>query len=68
MKLWITLLNKLTILVYYDEKDEEDRSRLENIKELRSVAIEFPEISHFLENVALVEQEYLPDHVGIKRN
>jgi len=55
-------------LSLYDEKDEEDRSRLENIKELRSVAIEFPNLSLFLENVALVEQEYLPDHVGIKES
>lgn len=45
-------------LSLYDEKDEEDRQRLENIKELRSVALEFPDISQFLENVALVEQEY----------
>ena len=42
----------------YDEKDEEDRMRLENIKELRSVAIEFPNLSEFLENITLVEQEY----------
>jgi DNA helicase II / ATP-dependent DNA helicase PcrA len=47
----------------YDEKDEEDQERLENIKELRSVAIEFPELNQFLENVSLVEQEYMPDHV-----
>jgi DNA helicase II / ATP-dependent DNA helicase PcrA len=42
----------------FDEKVEEDRARLENIKELRSVAIEFPDLADFLENVALVEQEY----------
>ena len=42
----------------FDEKVEEDRARLENIKELRSVAIEFPDLPDFLENVALVEQEY----------
>ncbi|HSX09256.1 MAG TPA: UvrD-helicase domain-containing protein [Candidatus Saccharimonadales bacterium] len=42
----------------YDENIEEDRARLENIKELRSVAIEFPNLTEFLENVALVEQEY----------
>lgn len=42
----------------YDEKIEEDRMRLENIKELRSVAISFPDLTSFLENVALVEQEY----------
>jgi DNA helicase-2/ATP-dependent DNA helicase PcrA len=45
----------------YDEKVEEDRARLENIKELRSVAIEFPDLPDFLENVALVEQEYHSD-------
>ncbi|MBU3978940.1 ATP-binding domain-containing protein, partial [Patescibacteria group bacterium] len=45
----------------YDEKIEKDRSQLENIKELRSVAISFPDLTNFLENVALVEQEYLSD-------
>ena len=45
----------------YDEKIEEDRMRLENIKELRSVAISFPDLTDFLENVALVEQEYSSD-------
>jgi DNA helicase II / ATP-dependent DNA helicase PcrA len=49
----------------YDEKDEEDRMRLENIKELRSVAIEFPNLPEFLENIALVEQEYVsPEQRG----
>lgn len=48
-------------LSLYDEKDENDRDRLENIKELRSVAIQFPDLTQFLENVALVEQEYTPD-------
>ena len=46
----------------YSPKDESDLTRLENIKELRSVAAEFPDLSEFLENVALVEQEHLPDH------
>ncbi len=50
-------------LALYDEKEEEDRTRLENIKELRSVAINFPDIVEFLENVALVEQEYVSDPV-----
>jgi DNA helicase-2/ATP-dependent DNA helicase PcrA len=45
----------------YDDKIEEDRMRLENIKELRSVAMEFPDLPDFLENVALVEQEYSSD-------
>lgn len=45
----------------YDENEENDRQRLENIKELRSVASEFPNLIDFLENVSLVEQEYYPD-------
>lgn len=48
-------------LEMYDKEVEEDLIRLENIKELRSVAMEFPELGSFLENVALVEQEYMPD-------
>lgn len=62
LELLDSVLSKTEYLSFYDEKDEEDRSRLENIKELRSVAIEFSNLSQFLENVALVEQEYLPDH------
>ncbi len=54
------VIAKTDYLSLYDEKDEEDRARLENIKELRSVAIEFPNIIEFLENVALVEREYEP--------
>lgn len=48
-------------LEMFDEEDEDDINRLENIKELRSVAINFPDLVNFLENVALVEQEYMPD-------
>lgn len=50
-------------LSLYNEKDEEDLQRLENIKELKSVAVSFPNINEFLENVSLVEQEYIPDHI-----
>jgi DNA helicase II / ATP-dependent DNA helicase PcrA len=39
----------------YDEEDEEEAMRLENIKELRSVAEEWPQLTQFLETVALVE-------------
>ncbi len=55
------VLKKSKYLERYDPEDAEDRSRLENIKELRSVAIEFPNLIDFLENVALVEQDYLPN-------
>lgn len=57
-----TILEKTLYLDQFDKKDEEDLGRLENIKELRSVAIEFPNLVNFLENVSLVEQEYMPDH------
>lgn len=54
------ILKTTGYLSLYDEKNEEDMGRLENIKELRSVASEFPDITNFLENVSLVEQEYFP--------
>lgn len=56
------ILKATGYLDLFDRKDESDLARLENIKELRSVAAEFPDLSQFLENVALVEQEHLPDH------
>lgn len=56
------IFQKTNYLEQYDEKDEEDRDRLENIKELRSVALAFPNLTQFLENVSLVEQEQLPDN------
>lgn len=42
----------------FDMKDEDDQRRVENIKELKSVATVYPKIDKFLENIALVEQEY----------
>jgi len=42
----------------FDPDDEADARRLENIKELASVAERFPSLGDFLENVALVQQEY----------
>ena len=41
----------------YDEKIDEERARLENIKELRSVASVFPNLSEFLQNITLVETD-----------
>lgn len=43
-------------LELFDQNDEEDLARLENIKELRSVAEQFPVLTNFLENVALTER------------
>ena len=59
----------------YQKETEENIARLENIKELRSVATEFPKIHDFLENVALVEAEqdekgisHLNSHPQLQRN
>lgn len=69
-KLTVTeLLNKVLKTTNYwdlfDEKDEKDLARIENIKELFSVAAEFPQLTDFLENVALVEQEHLPKNQAL---
>lgn len=55
------ILRSTKYLELYDEHDETDRARLENIKELRSVAMAFTKLTEFLENVALVENEYYAD-------
>lgn len=49
------VLKETEYLSKFKEEDPEDYDRLENIKELRSVAIEFPKLIEFLEQVALVE-------------
>ena len=51
------ILNKTEYLDLFQKESEENLARLENIKELRSVATEFPDINEFLENVSLVEAE-----------
>jgi len=61
MDLMDEVLKNTGYLSLYDSRIEEDLARLENIKELRSVASEFPNLHDFLENVSLVEQEYLPE-------
>lgn len=45
----------------YNDKDPEDVSRLENIQELKSVAMQFPDLTEFLEQVALVENDQVGD-------
>ncbi len=63
-KQWTTseLLKKILsasgYLEKFDENNQDDYRRLENIKELSSVAHQFPDIINFLESVALVQQEY----------
>ncbi len=60
------VLDVTQYLSLYDVNIEEEASRLENIKELRSVATEFPVLRDFLETVALVEQEYEPKNKKIR--
>lgn len=50
-------LKEVDYLSLFEKETEENLTKLENIKELRSVATEFPNINDFLENVALVEAE-----------
>lgn len=52
-----SVLKSTGYLELYNPEDEEDITRLENIKELRSVAMEFPKLPEFLENIALTERE-----------
>ncbi len=52
------IFNDVGYLELYDPEISEDYSRLENIKELKSVAVNFPNLIEFLEQVALVESEY----------
>ncbi len=64
----LDLLDKiLTVsgyLLYLDDGTDEGKSRVENVKELRSVGEEFPNLVEFLENVALVENGYDRKEVG----
>jgi DNA helicase-2/ATP-dependent DNA helicase PcrA len=60
LELMDSVLQKTDYLSKYKRETEENLMRLENIKELRSVAAEFPIINDFLENVALVERESKP--------
>lgn len=53
-----TVTNATGYLDLYNRDVPEDFARLENIRELKSVAVSNPELVGFLENVSLVESEY----------
>jgi len=57
LELMDKVIQRTGYLTKYARETEENMMRLENIKELRSVATEFPKLEEFLENVALVEAE-----------
>lgn len=48
-------------LEYLDDGTEMGKARIENVKELKSVAELFPDIVQFLENVALIQDKQMPD-------
>lgn len=54
------ILSVTGYLATLDDGSDQGKSRIENVKELRSVAEEFPEIVNFLENVALIQGNQTP--------
>jgi len=61
------VLSETGYLGWLDDGSLEAAARVENVKELRSVAAEFPAITDFLENVALVEREYGPQKPSLEK-
>ncbi len=57
LELLDSVVEATNYLELFDPKDPDDQIRLENIKELRSVAEEFPRLPEFLENISLTEKE-----------
>ncbi len=51
------LLQQAGYLELFDDHDEDDRTRLENIQELRSVCAQYTDVTQFLESVSLIEEE-----------
>jgi DNA helicase-2/ATP-dependent DNA helicase PcrA len=49
------VLAKTGYLKWLDDGSEESKSRVENVKELKTVAARFESLEEFLENVALIE-------------
>jgi len=53
-------------LELFDKERDDGLMRIENIKELRSVASEFDDLTSFLENVALVQNGVTPSGYGLE--
>jgi DNA helicase II / ATP-dependent DNA helicase PcrA len=56
-----SILSTTGYLATLDDGTDQGKMRIENVKELRSVAEEFPNLMEFLENVALVQDNQMPD-------
>lgn len=55
------ILKESDYLSRFDKNDPEEFQKLENIQELQNVAAQFTDASVFLENIALVQDDYLAD-------
>lgn len=55
------ILRVTEYLEYLDDGTEMGLTRIENVKELKSVAELFPNLVQFLENVALIQDKQMPD-------
>lgn len=51
------IINRVNYLEKFDERDEEDAARIENINELLAVASDYETVADFLESAALSEAE-----------
>ncbi len=60
LELMDEVIEEIGYLNYLNDGSEDGLSRVENIKELRSVASEFVDLEEFLENVALIESSDKP--------
>lgn len=60
MELMEEILAQTKYIEWLNDGTDENRSRIENIEELKSVATQFVELSDFLENVALIESSDKP--------
>ncbi|EKD91391.1 MAG: hypothetical protein ACD_30C00014G0001, partial [uncultured bacterium] len=61
MNIMDQILTTTGYLAYLDDGTEQGKMRVENVKELRSVAEQFPDLTQFLENVALIQDNQMPD-------
>lgn len=61
LELMDQILEVTNYLETLDDGTEQGKLRIENVKELKSVALEFPDLIQFLENVSLVQDAHFPD-------
>lgn len=55
------ILEKTDYLNLLEDGTDQGKTRIENVKELKSVAEQFPDLVKFLENVALIQNSQMPE-------